>query len=421
MRTYVVFGAAAFSLAACGGGGAGPETVGGVAAPGTTNPVEFVTPTEPRTFVGVGGIQRYDYSTDGRNCCNQQGQSYGGVGTRVRDSSIAITYDPRDATYIMKVTDQSIGIQHDVRFQDPANRTNFGGAQQPQWGTPDLSKAGQYANSNIQYLQAGDGTPTSMYQMSGSGFIDYGGPDQIPDGNPGSGYQASSFFFEKPGTSTKYVTFAGYIRNELSFSEIQPDPESDTTFASDAYKFERGAFAYGVFTDNNAVPTSGSATFTGNMLATMVYNPLIDAPGKQPTYFQWLTGNSTTTVNFSNRAVQLALEGVVLAPQIDRNTSPTTAYIPAGSTFTASGSATIDLVQKGGFVGGFENGHFTFTTPAGATLPNGQTTEKVNIIGSSIDGAFFGPNAEEVGGGFRVVGGTPDQRIDILGAFKGRK
>jgi hypothetical protein len=49
----------------------------------------------------------------------------------------------------------------------------------------------------------------------------------------------------------------------------------------------------------------------------------------------------------------------------------------------------------------------------------------VDIAGSSLDGAFYGPGGSaeklEVGGGFRIVGGTPDQRIDIMGAFTGKK
>jgi hypothetical protein len=421
MRTYIVLGAAAVTLAACGGGGGGPETVGGVAVPGGTaavDPVQFVTPTEPRTFVGVGGLQRYEYNTDSRNCCNQQAESYGGSGTRVRDSSIAITYDPRDATYILKITDSTLGVTRDVRFQDPANRTDFGGKVQPQWGTPNLANAGKYANTNIQYLQAGEGTPVSMYRVSGNGLLRYGTPEVMPTGDRGSEYQANSFFFEKPGTTTKYVTFAGYVSNVLSFGTLEEDQQQ---FDQDGHELERGAFAYGVLTDSKAIPGSGTATYTGNMLGTMVYNPTLDEGSASPTYFQWLTGASKTTVNFSDKSVQLALEGVVLAPQVDRFTGPQAATIGAGSTFAANGSAKIDMVQRGGFVGNFEGGNFTFAAPTGQTFANGATTEKVEIVGSSIDGAFFGPGAEEVGGGFRVVGGTPDQRIDIVGAFKGKQ
>ena len=38
-----------------------------------------------------------------------------------------------------------------VRFQDPAQRTNFGGTTEPQWGTPNLAQlpAGAKANTNV--------------------------------------------------------------------------------------------------------------------------------------------------------------------------------------------------------------------------------------------------------------------------------
>jgi hypothetical protein len=88
-----------------------------------------------------------------------------------------------------------------------------------------------------------------------------------------------------------------------------------------------------------------------------------------------------------------------------------THVLDAGATFNASASGSIDLINKGGFSGQVGSASFT----------QGGTTTQVNIAGSSIDGAFYGPNAQEVGGGFRVVGGTPDQRIDILGAFTGKK
>ena len=83
-----------------------------------------------------------------------------------------------------------------------------------------------------------------------------------------------------------------------------------------------------------------------------------------------------------------------------------------GATFVANGSGTIDLVNAGGFLGAFQTAYFT--QPGGARL-------NMVIAGSSIDGSFFGPAAEEAGGGFRIVGGTPDERIDILGAFTGKR
>ena len=209
------------------------------------------------------------------------------------------------------------------------------------------------------------------------------------------------------------MSFAGFVRNSLSFGTITSTDSSgaSTNIAQDIWHLERGAFAYGAQTAQSAVPTSGTGTYTGSVLATMVFNPTLDNSSPQPTFFQWLTGSSNVTVDFGSKAVGINVAGYVLSPQIDRYTIPGTIALPAGSTFTGVGAATIDLVGKGGFSGAFSS--FSFK--------NGATVTPVNIGGSSIDGAFFGPKAEEVGGGFRVVGGTPDQRVDILGAFTGKK
>lgn len=414
MRSGLLLGVAAFTLAACGGGsGAGPETVGTVApvAGGGSVYDQFLTPTEARTYAGVGGVQHYEYQTDSRECCGQQAEVYGGTATTVRGSTVSVAYDPRDAIFTLKIQDQNSGISSETRFQDPASRTDFGGSVQPQWGTPDMSDAPANATGNFRYLQAGEGNPLSPYLISGSGFIDYNSPTEAPDGTDGTSYQATTFFYEKPGSSTKYVTLAGYLNNRLSYSDTDIEGETERV---NYWKLDRGAFAYGIITDNGAVPTSGTATFTGNMLGTMIYNPTLDEANPLPNYFQWLSGTSRVEVNFGTKAVTLGLEGAVFAPQIDRFNNSTATAIPTGSTFRASGSATIDLVGKGGFTGSFANGSFVFTRPD-------TTTAAVNIAGSSIDGAFYGPKAEEVGGGFRVVGGTPDERIDILGAFTGKK
>ena len=45
----------------------------------------------------------------------------------------------------------------------------------------------------------------------------------------------------------------------------------------------------------------------------------------------------------------------------------------------------------------------------------------MTIAGSSLDGAFYGPKADEVGASFRIVGGVPDQRVDVIGSFTGAK
>jgi len=436
MRTFIVL-MAATALSAC--GGSSPNSAGTVAVgtggtvTGTTSGsssttqtyAEFKTPTVARTYAAIGGSQVYDYLTDTRGCCGQQAQRFAGRSSTVRNSVASITYDPAAAVFTLTVTDPLTGAATNTRYQDPANRTNFGGAVEPQWGVPNLT------NTNIRYLQAGDGNPLSPYSSSGTGSV-YPGTNVIPpDGVAGSTYQSTDFFYELPGTRTNYVTFAGYLRNSLTWEDQSVTLANGTVFLAHKanWHLERGAFAYGIATDPNAVPKTGSGTYTGGFLATMVYNPTIDgafAGGVYPTYFQWIEGSATTNVNFATNAVTLGVTGTVSGPSVEyytytdingatrtSYTGPTSVSVAAGSTFTAAGTATINMVTTGGFTGSFQSAGFSATT-------NGSPTA-VNIAGSTIDGTFFGPAAEEVGGGIHIAGATPDQRVDIVGAFTGKK
>lgn len=420
------------TLAACSGGDAQSASAisvtpiggtGGTGSGGSSTDVytQFVSPTVSRTYSGVGVSQVYQYATDDRTPTNsgtglvgsvgQQGVVYAGNASTVRDSKIQLTYDPRDAIFTLAVTDPRSGAATSTRFQDPASRTNFGGAVEPQWGVTNFAVfPGIGQNSNINFLQAGDGDPRSPYGHSGTGFVNAGTNTTPPDGDSGASYQAATLFYEVPGTSTKYVSLAGYVRNAINWVELTTN---GLTVKQTQWKLEHGAFSYGIQTDNSAVPTSGNGTYTGNMIGSVVFNPTLDQATNNPTYFQWMSGTSVTTVNFATGAVTLALNGIVGAPIYDRFTTPQQASLAFGTTFTASGTATIDLVRNGGFTGQFQSARFGATTDGSNPI--------VTIAGSSIDGAFYGPVANEVGGGFRITGGTPDQRIDIAGAFKGLK
>lgn len=414
MRLYLLL-ASTTLLAACGGGtqtlGSTPNPLGGaggVGSTGSTSTHTFVAPTEAKTYVGVGASQVFEYITDDRQKNNQQAQLFAGHASTVRDSGISIAYDPRDATFILQVKDPLSGAVANTRFQDPASRTDFGGNKDPQWGTPDLP------NPNLRYLQAGDGNPLSPYDRSGSGFVSSGTNDTPPLGEPGSTYQAASMFYLKPGTETQYVTYAGYVRNAYKFKTAN---DGTTDLFQIEHTLERGAFAYGELTGNTAVPTTGTGTYTGSMLSSLVFNPTLDGQdisGTQvlPTYFQWMTGTSKVNVNFGANTFQLALTGTVTAPFFDYYTGPRSTVLNAGATFAAAGSGTINMRDFGGFKGQFQTATFTNTDG---------TVRNVAVAGSSIDGAFYGPAAQEVGGGFHIVGGNPDERIDVVGAFTGKK
>jgi hypothetical protein len=397
-------------LAACGGGG-GVQTVGNIPPPtgGGTTPTPtpthtFVDPTEVKTYDAIGAVQHYEYvtrsDTDPVAGGVQSGQLYAGDANTARDSGITVTYNPRDAIFEVTINrplgDVSTGV---MRFQDPAHRTDFDGAKKPQAGVPDLTAKG------VLFLQSGSATgaqltPVTVAELRSNYVI----------GQKGYSSTIQTFFYQKPGTTTKYVTYAGFVRNTVTATETQ-DNATSPLYIKEAYSLDRAAFVFGERTANSAVPKSGSGTYTGDMIATVAFNPMLDSDPSYPTYFQWINGTNTTSINFATGAVVSTFTGTTTAPTLEAYSSGQF-QLPGGSTFTATAGATVDLINKGGFTGQFSVARF---------VRPGMTDFVINIAGSSIDGAFFGPNGEEIGGGFRIVGGTPDQRIDILGAFTGKK
>jgi len=440
MRNYLIL-MSATALAAC-GGDTGPVAVGGGAAPpapggngGTPTPTahSFVNPTETKTYQAHGGVQSYDYdyvetvhydkipATDSSGNpqvdangnplyaidpnsrtlldTGQPRQLYTANASTVRNPGVTVSYDPRNAQFTLQIAQN--GNAANITFQDPAHRTNFTGNKTPQLGVPNLETGpvDQRLAKGVQYLEVDTGSDADTYDVS-------------------------TFFYEKPGTTTKYVTYAGFVRNrfEAAAEVVLADaPRSQITQLTRPTSLERATFVFGEQTANSNVPQSGSANFSGNMTASMVNTPQIDNNPMQPSYFQWLSGTAGISVNFSSGAVTAALAGTTLAPMFDpspiKDPTDTTGYtypgvaIPAGASFTANGTAQIDLVGKGGFAGLFSSAQFL----------NGGTTQTVTIAGSTLDGAFYGPNGEEVGGTFRIVGGVPDQRVDIIGAFTATK
>jgi hypothetical protein len=418
MRTLLVL-LASTTLAACGGAGVqtagsiapqtGSGSGGGSSGGGTpTTPSSghsFVAPTEQKTYSAIGGAHGYQYTVNDtrddpataqiEGPIPQYNQLYAGDASTARNSGITVDYNPRDAIFSITIKQPLGTVDQTYRFQDPAHRTAFGGASEPQGGVPDLSA------KDVRYLQVGEGSGVIRFDPNNSTVF--------PVGNNEASLNVGTFFYQKPGTTTKYVTYAGFVRNSTAIALVEPEDSPD--YYETRYKLERAAFAYGERTANSAIPTTGSGTFNGQMIATMVYNNLLDTNAAAPTYFQWMHGNSSAAVNFATNTFTLALNGTVLAPLFDTYTSKAFT-LQSGATFTANGSGRIDLVSAGGFLGQFQSAFFT--------QPNG-TKLDVSIEGSSIDGAFFGPAAQEVGGGFRIVGGVPDERIDILGAFTGAK
>jgi hypothetical protein len=372
------------ALAAC-SGGQGPTSPGGVAVSGssssvnggsgggvtagtgaqdsTVQPGTFLDVSAETTFNAVGSLQSLHKNSTG-------GVLYEGNASTVNSPSGTITYSPRDAIFSFTFNDTKANISQTYRFQDPAHRTD------PNYvvlaDVPDLN--------GFNYLQGIGQAPTDT----------------------------TTFFYQRPGdATTTYVTLAGYVRD-------------DTTDSANPF-YERGAMVFGTPTSFSDVPTGGTGHYTGGLLATMVENP--DANANQ-TYFQWISGTSTIDVDFKHGSVALGLNGTVLpATQDGHAVDPNALTIAQGSTFTANGTATINLTQKGGFTGAFTSAQFQGpNNGAIQTVDFSSISQGSSVAGaSSIDGTFYGPKAVNAGGNFRIIGGTPDQRVDILGAFTGAK
>lgn len=388
-KAFLSLPLAAFA-AACSGGGA--ETVGSIAAPSSPQQVNAgagtgVTagtgsggqPVSDATFLNIGSEKSFD-AVGGLHSLaeNSAGSTlYQGDASTVRSPSGQISYNPRDGVFTVRLAAAKAGVTTDLRFQDPGHRTDFKPLTTPQWGVPDLK--------GFNYLESVGTNPEDV----------------------------STFFYQRPGTSTTYVTLAGYVRNDIS---------------GDPARFERGAFVFGDQTVRGQVPVTGTGTYKGGFIASMVNNPTFDSAGTKASYLQWMQGSSTTTVDFGKSTVSMQLAGTVNPANMAGYQVPNSALsIPTGANFAASATGAINMVSTGGFTGKFDNAAFSWT-PTGAADPVTRNVDFASVSAgsstagaSSVDGTFYGPNAANVGGSFRIVGGVPDQRVDIVGAFAGAR
>lgn len=406
------------ALAAC-GGASGPQSAGGIAPPTGTAPTPTPpgsggagggigggaapTPTPPPTnrqfldvatetsFNAIGSFQSLEVTESG-NPAVLGPLLYRGNASTVRAPTGTILYNPRDGIFTVNFTDTKAGISTGpMRFQDPAHRNTGAG-----WGIPDFNGFSQ--NFNIIFSRG----PTNR------------GPNPEEPGDRGR-IDEISVFYQRPGVQTNYVTLAGYVRNAY-------EPTADPGLFKERSEtlYQRGATVFGEETVRSQIPVTGSATYTGGMLATMVVNTT--ASTRSPNYFQWINGSSRLELDFSKSTMSVLLTGNVGSANYAGAIIPNATAVPGGSTFRAQATGVINLATTAGFVGEFSSA--SFTRPDGTTFVPDFT--RVNpgspIAGAnSLDGTFFGPSAVNVGGNFRIIGGTPGERVDILGAFTGAK
>jgi hypothetical protein len=344
------------------GGSGGGVSAGGGSSGGGTTTTSFLVANAAKTYNVLGGASSLSQ--------DEGGTLYQGNASTVKVPLGTVDYDPRDNVFTVKITDDKAGVTTDLRYQDPMHQSAFGGSRQPQSGVPNLA--------GFSYLES-----------VGSAVTD-----------------KSTFFYQRPGAATVHVTLAGYVRNNV--------PED----ADAEQLFERGAFVFGDQTPLSQIPATGSASYTGGFIASMINNPTRDTGTPLPTYYQWISGNSSVNVNFGAQTFTLALNGTV------DSAGAANVMFASGTGFFASGSGSVDLLRSGGFAGVFQNACFVAACGQANSVAvafNSVTPGSATTGASSIDGAFYGPGAVNVGGSFRVIGGVPDQRVDITGAFTGAK
>jgi hypothetical protein len=354
------------SLAAC--GGAGSDFSPGIAAPPpSSTPSPTPPPAAQTNLFDVASETKFDALGALQSLKTQDGGVlYMGNASTVAAPGGTITYNPRDGIFTVVLADAKAGISKTINFQDPAHRSDADGARAGSYQVPLLP--------GFNYLQALDGQTQF------------------------------TFFYQRPGATGSFVSLAGFERSELNEG-------------TGAYSAEQGVLVFGTRTATLQTPVKGTGRYDGQFLASMVG----DQRGGTAPALQWINGTSSVDVDFGARTVALALNGTVGPAYVkDSLVSDSTLVIASGATFSATGSASW-AQGANAFSGRFSAASFksgTTTTSVDFTSVSAGT----GVAGaSSIDGTFYGPDAKNVGGNFRIVGGIPNQRIDILGGFVGVK
>ncbi len=371
-------------VAACGGsGGQGPVTasncgvVSGVCttpvppepAPGTGSesaPAALFEVNTLTTFKGVGGTQQltevYTKIENTNPVQHTQSELYTAEQSKADTQQVEVSYNPRDAVFTFTIEHEESDAE--LRFQDPAHRTDFNPNRQPQTAVPNLPL--------FNYLESGSASADSR--------------------------DIRTFFYQRPGNGTRYVSLTGFTRN-IRDGKLTED-----------FKIQRvrGAYAFGSQSAAADVPTRGSGTYRGAMLATMVRNTELEQSPGVRSRFEWIHGQAQVDVDFAAGSLKTTFDGVVQTAGEEFEGDPFGTYnnpLPA-ATFRATGTATFDTSR---------------VTYAGSISQATIGPDAVSIAASSLDGTFYGPTAIETGGAFRIVGSIPDQRVDIIGGFAGAR
>lgn len=185
--------------------------------------------------------------------------------------------------------------------------------------------------------------------------------------------------------------FRGFTNIAYEFANVSAWNSQDTVNLAEFLtqpkiehnKERRGVVAFGNVTDPAAVPTTGTATYTGTVYG-MLGRPAAEQDDPEP-----FVGNATVTVDYAAGTATISIAPLT-------NTDP--ALPMAEFAFTAAAA-------KGTVANANATNYFTGAVSA------------TNLTGG-VSGRYFGPDAKEVGGTFQLSG--PNNSVAI-GGFVARK
>jgi hypothetical protein len=142
-----------------------------------------------------------------------------------------------------------------------------------------------------------------------------------------------------------------------------------------------GAISIGAETAGSAIPTTGTATYTGYSAGRYV-----NSAGNY-----WFTGSTmTAATNFSTRSISFTTTGTQVTPDL----------------LAVSNNSNLNMTG-------------TLTYAAATNQIAGSVTTVGGLTGS-VNGRFYGPSAQEIGGTFSVTSGS-NALEGYAGAFGGKR
>ena len=262
------------------------------------------------------------------------------------------------------------------------------GASSIAFNSPEISWSATNDPVNPQIFE--DDQNGTLHQFLGQRLVVY---RKSPDG---SEEEAQSFDFRR-GTS---VNGASWFTYDIGYSYVGMGEWASSSVQPGASPTAEILFVNGVRTPAAGIPVSGTATYDAHMLSLL--SPYYDSayPGLP----------FTLTADFGARTI---------STRIDQDYQHYTDQMAFGEPAIRGGA--ILGIHVGGSAPFSNDGTFdiALTGTANYSATNALATPPSELVTGTMDGAFFGPNAENVGGTFGL--NRTDGSLMVQDAFIGQQ